>query len=121
MKIQTVNLAQKFNMFSKHWSPKVVGELNGQMVKIVKCKGDFIMHKHEEEDELFFVVEGTLFIELKDQILEINEGEFVIIPREVEHRPFAPEEVKVLMFEPATTLNTGDQKNERTVEVLDRI
>lgn len=121
MNIKTVNVQEKFSQFTAHWSPKVIGELNEQSVKIVKCQGEFVWHKHEEEDELFYVVEGTLFIELRDKTLEINAGEFVIIPRMVEHKPYAPEEVKILMFEPNGTLNTGDQRNEMTVEELDRI
>jgi mannose-6-phosphate isomerase-like protein (cupin superfamily) len=121
LNIQKVNLAKKLDTFTAHWSPKIIGALNGQLVKIAKVKGDFIMHKHDNEDELFYVIEGVLNIELKDKTLVLHEGEFVIIPRGVEHRPFAKEEVKILLFEPATTLNTGDQKNELTVEKLDEI
>ncbi len=121
MEIKTVNLNEKFAAFSEHWSPKIAGELNGQMVKLAKLQGEFVMHKHDEEDELFFVVEGKLFMELEDQTLEINPGEFVIIPKGVMHKPYAPEEVKVMLFEPATTLNTGTEVNERTVSDLERI
>ncbi|MEM6342912.1 MAG: cupin domain-containing protein [Bacteroidota bacterium] len=121
MEIKTVNLNEKFAAFNEHWSPKIAGELNGQMVKLAKLQGEFVMHKHDAEDELFFVVEGKLFMELEDQTLEINPGEFVIIPKGMMHKPYAPEEVKVMLFEPATTLNTGTEVNERTVSDLERI
>lgn len=121
MNIQKVNLAEKLSTFTEHWSPKIVGALNGQLVKIAKVQGDFVMHKHDDEDELFYIIEGTLNIELKDKTLVLNEGEFVIIPKGVEHRPYAEEEVKIMLFEPASTLNTGDQKNELTMEKLDEI
>lgn len=121
MNIKKVNLAEKLNTFTEHWSPKIIGALNGQLVKIAKVKGDFVMHKHDNEDELFYVIEGVLNIELKDKTIVLNAGEFVIIPKGIEHRPFAEEEAKILLFEPATTLNTGDQKNELTVEKLDEI
>jgi mannose-6-phosphate isomerase-like protein (cupin superfamily) len=116
-----VNLADKFARFADQWSPKVVGELNGQMVKLVKLQGEFVWHKHDAEDELFLVVRGRLTIRLRDRDVHLNEGEFVIVPRGVEHLPVADEEVHVLLFEPASTLNTGDVRNDRTVEVLDRI
>ena len=121
MNIEKVNLAEKLDTFTEHWSPKIIGALNGQLVKIAKVKGDFIMHKHDNEDELFYVIEGVLNIELKEKTITLKAGEFVIIPKGVEHRPYAEEEVKILLFEPATTLNTGDQKNELTVEELDEI
>ncbi|MEL7534974.1 MAG: cupin domain-containing protein [Bacteroidota bacterium] len=121
MEIKTVNLNEKFAAFNEHWSPKIAGELNGQMVKLAKLQGEFVMHKHEEEDEMFFVVEGKLFMELEEQTLEINPGEFVIIPKGVMHKPYAAEEVKVMLFEPASTLNTGTEVNERTVSDLERI
>ena len=119
--IKKINIARKFNSFSEQWSPKIVGALNGQLVKIAKVQGDFVMHNHENEDELFFVVEGTLFLELEDQTLELNQGEMVIIPKGVNHKPYAPEETKIMMFEPASTLNTGNIKNERTVQDLEEI
>lgn len=106
--MKVVNLADKFQLFDEHWSPKIVAELNGQELKLAKLKGDFVWHKHEEEDELFFVVKGCLRIELRDKSLEINENEFVVIPKGVEHLPVAEEEVWVLLFEPSTTRNTGD-------------
>lgn len=121
MEINTINLADKFALFKEHWSPKIVGELNGQMVKLAKLKGDFVMHKHDHEDELFLVIEGKLFMEMEDKTLEINPGEFVIIPKGVMHKPIAPEEVKVMLFEPASTLNTGTEVNELTVNDLERI
>lgn len=119
--IKVVNLADKLNLFSEHWSPKIVGELNQQAVKLAKLKGDFVWHQHDEEDELFLVISGQLFIELKNETLTLNPGEFVIIPKGVQHRPYAPEEVSVLLFEPISTLNTGDQENHLTVKNLNRI
>ncbi len=98
-----------------------MGELNNQFVKLAKLKGEFVMHKHDHEDELFYVIEGKLFIELLDKTLELNAGEFVIIPKGVEHKPYAPEEVSVMLFEPASTLNTGNTQNEFTLPDLDRI
>lgn len=121
MEIKKVNLKSKLATFNEHWSPKIIGELNQQMVKIAKLKGEFVMHHHEQEDELFYVIDGTLFIEMENQTLELNPGEFVIIPRGVPHKPYAPEEVSILLFEPATTLNTGNTTSERTVSELDRI
>ena len=116
-----VNLAEKLAQFSDLWRPKIVGELNGQQVKLVKLQGEFVWHKHDEEDELFLVVRGRLTIRLRDREVQLREGEFLIVPRGVEHQPAADEEAHVLLFEPASTLNTGDVRNERTVEVLDRI
>ncbi len=121
MEIIVVNIQSKLNAFNDHWSPKIIGELNKQSVKIAKLKGEFTMHKHVEEDELFFVIAGQLFIELRDKTLEINKGEFVIIPRGVEHKPYAPKEVSVMLFEPSTTLNTGNVTNEFTIADLDKI
>lgn len=116
-----VNLNQKFQLFSEHWSPKIVGELNGQHVKLVKLKGEFVWHKHDNEDELFFVVKGALKIEFRDKEVVIHEHEFLIVPKGVEHRPVANEEVWVMLFEPASTLNTGDTQSELTKSVLDKI
>lgn len=121
MDIQKVNLQSKLSTFNEHWSPKIVGELNNQFVKIVKAQGEFVMHKHEKEDELFYVIKGVLFIELADKTLELNAGEFVIIPKGVDHKPYAPNEVSVMLFEPATTLNTGNKTNELTVSNLKKI
>jgi len=121
MQIKKVNLKQKFNSFSEHWTPKIVGGLNGQLVKLAKLKGEFVKHKHEQEDELFLVIGGKLFIELEDKTLELEAGEFVIIPKGVEHKPYAPDEVSILLFEPASTLNTGDAESDLTVSKLDKI
>jgi len=119
--MEKVNLGQKFQLFDEHWSPKIVGELNGQHVKLVKLQGEFVWHKHDLEDELFFVVKGILQMEFRDKTVEINENEFLIVPRGVEHRPVAPEEVRVMLFEPASTLNTGDVESDLTKTKLDWI
>ena len=119
--IKKVRLEEKFNLFADRWSPKIVGEINDSYVKLVKLKGEFVWHHHEAEDELFLVVKGSLLIKLRDRDIRLEEGEFVIIPRGVEHLPIAEEEAHVILLEPKTTLNTGDVHNERTVAVLDRI
>ena len=119
--MDVVNLASKFAQITEHWQPRIVGELNGQHVKLAKLEGPFIWHHHEHEDELFLVIRGRLRMELRAGSVEIGEGEFYIVPRGVEHRPVADEEVHVLLFEPAGTLNTGNVRNERTVETLKRI
>jgi mannose-6-phosphate isomerase-like protein (cupin superfamily) len=116
-----VNLAEKLALFSDYWSPKVVGELNGQQVKLVKFKGPFTWHHHDAEDEMFLVVKGRFRMELRDRYVELAEGEFLVVPKGVEHRPVADDEVHVLLFEPATTLNTGNVVNERTVRALERL
>jgi mannose-6-phosphate isomerase-like protein (cupin superfamily) len=121
MNFEKVNLAEKLTLFNDLWSPKVVGELNESHVKLVKLKGEFVWHHHEAEDELFLVVKGRLLIKLRDRQIELEEGEFVIIPRGVEHLPIAEEEVHVLLLEPKSTLNTGNVMSERTVENLGRI
>lgn len=119
--IEKVNLQQKFSLFSEHWKPKIVGELNGQQVKLVKFAGPFVWHSHETEDELFLVVKGRFRMEFRDRNVWLEEGEFLVVPRGVEHRPVADQEAHVLLFEPATTLNTGNVRNERTLEALDRL
>jgi mannose-6-phosphate isomerase-like protein (cupin superfamily) len=116
-----VNLREKFSLFPDHWSPKVVGELNGQHVKLVKFRGEFVWHHHDREDELFLVVAGRFRMDFRDRQVWLEEGEFLIVPRGVEHRPVAEEEVHVLLFEPATTLNTGNIQDERTVDRPERI
>ena len=116
-----VNLLEKFSLFSEHWDPKIAGELNGQLVKLVKFGGEFVWHKHDQEDEMFLVVKGSFTMELRDQAVVLNEGEFMIVPRGVEHRPVAEKETWVLLFEPATTLNTGNVINERTKTTLKTI
>lgn len=117
--MQKVNLAQKFSLFQDYWSPKIAGELNDSYVKLVKLKGEFVWHQHEAEDELFLVIKGRLLIKLRDRDILLEEGEFVIIPRGVEHLPVAEEEAHVLLLEPKTTLNTGNTRNERTVANLE--
>lgn len=119
--VEKVNLAEKFARFAEHWTPKVVGELNGQQVRLAKLLGPFVWHQHEAEDELFLVVKGRLRMELRDRVVELHEGEFLIVPRGVEHRPVADEEVHVLLFEPASTLNTGNTREARTAEQLERL
>jgi mannose-6-phosphate isomerase-like protein (cupin superfamily) len=117
-----VNLADKFALFAEHWRPKIVGELNGQHVKLVKFCGEFVWHQHEHEDELFFVVRGAFTMQFRDRAVDLCEGEFLIVPRGVEHRPVAKTEVCVLLLEPAGTLNTGNVHDaDKTVEVLERI
>jgi len=113
--MEKINIADKFSLFSDHFSPKIVGELNGQHVKLVKFKGPFIWHHHDHEDEMFYVVRGHFDMEFRDKTITIHEGEFIIVPRGVEHRPNAIEEVEIMLFEPATTLNTGNVINDRTV------
>ena len=116
-----VNLAQKLSLFSSHWEPKIVGELNDQHVKLVKFQGPFVWHQHENEDELFLVVKGRFLMELRDRTIALEEGELLIVPRGMEHRPVAEDEVHVLLFEPASTLNTGNVQDERTVREPERI
>ena len=124
--MRKVHLAEKLASFNEHWAPRIVGELNGQHVKLVKFQGDFVWHHHDHEDELFLVVHGSFRMEYRDeagaeQSMDIHEGEFVVMPRGVEHRPCAGEEVHVMLFEPAGTLNTGNVHNERTVDAPARI
>ena len=110
-----VNLAEKFASFSEQWTPKVVGELNGQWVKLAKVEGDFVWHDHAHEDELFLVIAGKLTIHLRDRSVELEAGEFFIVPAGVEHRPEASEEAQILLFEPKSTAHTGVVESERTV------
>lgn len=120
--IEKINLLEKFLLFSERWSPKIIGKLNGQLIKIARIKGEFIWHSHADEDELFIVVKGTLYMDFRDGLQTIRPGEILIVPKGVEHRPRTDgEEVFILLIEPATTLNTGDQRNERTVEKPDWI
>lgn len=121
MSVEKVNVKDKLALFDGQWKPKIVGELNGQHVKLVKILGEFVWHHHEQEDELFLVVEGRFRMEFRDRNVWIEEGEFIIVPRGVEHRPVAEEEAHVLLFEPASTLNTGNVRGELTVAELDRI
>ena len=121
MEHDKVVLAEKFARLVEHWSPRIVGELNGQHVKLVKFQGEFVWHHHDDEDELFLVHRGRFRMELRDRTVELAAGELIIIPRGVEHRPVADEEVEVLLFEPAGTLNTGNVRSERTVEAPERL
>jgi mannose-6-phosphate isomerase-like protein (cupin superfamily) len=116
-----VNLAEQLERFSEHWSPRLVGELNGQHVRLVKLQGEFVWHHHEHEDELFLVLRGRLALHFRERVVHVAPGEFVIVPRGVEHKPAADEETHVLLFEPAATLNTGNLRNERTVEQIERL
>ncbi len=113
--IEVVNLAQKYSLFSDYWNPRIAGEVNDSYLKIVKVRGEFVWHQHEHEDELFLVIKGNLTIKLRDRDLHVGEGEFVVIPRGIEHMPVAEDEVQMLLLEPKSTLNTGDVQNERTV------
>ena len=119
--MEKVNLREKLTLFHDHWNPRIVGELNGQHVKLAKLKGEFVWHKHDQEDELFYVLNGQLKMEFRDKTIDLNEGEFLIVPKGVEHRPVAEAEVCIMLFEPASTLNTGDVTNDLTRERLDII
>jgi mannose-6-phosphate isomerase-like protein (cupin superfamily) len=124
--LQKVNLAEKLALIHQHWAPRIVGELNGQHVRLVKFQGEFVWHRHEHEDELFLVLTGRFRLDWKDASgiicsTDLSEGEFLIVPRGMEHRPVAAEEVAVLLFEPATTVNTGNVRDARTVERVERV
>ena len=116
-----INIAEKFDSFTEHWNPKIIAEFNGQHIRIAKLKGEFVWHSHENEDEMFLVIKGTLIIGFRDGDKVLNEGEFLVVPKGVEHKPFAEEEVSIMLFEPASVLNTGNIDNEFTVKNLDRI
>ncbi len=119
--MQVINLNEKFSLFNDYWSPKIIGELNGQDIKLAKVKGEFIWHNHQNEDELFFVVKGKLKIEFVDKTVEINEGEMIIVPKGIEHKPIAEEEVLIMLFEPNNIKHTGEVKHDLTVEKCERI
>ncbi len=119
--MEKINIHNKLSLFDDYWNPRVVGELNGQHVKLVKFKGEFVWHKHENEDEMFMVIAGRFNMEFRDRVVELNENEFLIVPRGVEHRPVAQEEVAVMLFEPSSTLNTGNIINELTKKEIGRI
>jgi mannose-6-phosphate isomerase-like protein (cupin superfamily) len=119
--VETVNLEEKLARFTEHWSPKIVGEVNDSWVKVVKFAGEFVWHHHEREDEMFLVIKGRLRMRFRDREAVVNPGEFIIVPHGVEHLPVAEVETHVLLFEPRSTLNTGNLRNERTVAELDRI
>jgi mannose-6-phosphate isomerase-like protein (cupin superfamily) len=116
-----VNVSQKLSLFNDHWNPRIAGELNGQHVKLAKFRGEFIWHTHKNEDELFYVLNGEFTMEYRDRSILVKEKEFIIVPRGTEHRPVADNEVAVMLFEPISTLNTGDQKGERTRDSLEKI
>jgi mannose-6-phosphate isomerase-like protein (cupin superfamily) len=118
---EKVNIEEKLGRFDERWRPKIAGELNGQHVKLVKFLGEFVWHHHDEEDELFLVVNGRFRMELQDESVWIEEGEFIVVPRGIEHRPVAEEEAHVMLFEPASTLNTGNVRGEMTLAKLDKI
>lgn len=119
--MEKINIIDKLNTFSEHWSPRIIGDINESYVKLAKLKGEFVWHMHENEDEMFMVIKGRMVIKLRTEDIILNEGELFIIPRGVEHMPVAEEEVQVMLIEPKTTLNTGNVRNERTVEVLEKI
>ncbi|MEQ8765879.1 MAG: cupin domain-containing protein [Planctomycetota bacterium] len=119
--IEPINLEEKLASFDEAWSPKIIAALNGQHVRLAKLRGEFVWHHHDDEDELFLVIQGQLTMELRDKTLELGPGEMVVIPRGVEHRPVAKDEAQVLLFEPAATVNTGADRNERTVDELEWI
>ena len=119
--MEKVNLTDKFNLFQDYWHPRIAGELNDSYIKLAKLKGEFVWHRHEAEDELFLVVKGRLLIKLRDRDIWLDDGEFVVIPKGVEHLPIAEDEVHVLLLEPKSTLNTGNVQNERTVSDLEWI
>lgn len=119
--MEKVNIKEKFSLFNEYWSPKIAGEINDTHVKLVKLHGEFVWHHHEQEDEMFLVVKGRLLIKFRERDVWLEEGEFLIVPKGVEHMPVAEEEVHVLLLEPKTTLNTGNQVNERTVSDLQSI
>ena len=119
--MEKVILSEKFKLFQDHWNPRIIGELNGQQVKLAKLKGEFIWHSHENEDELFYVVAGQLKMELRDRTILINPGEFLIVPRGVEHSPVAENEVQLMLFEPTATINTGNMESDLTKKDLQKI
>jgi len=119
--MEKVNIEEKLALFQDYWNPRIVGELNGQHVKLVKFSGEFVWHKHDNEDELFYVLKGKFKMEFRDKTIEVFENEFLIVPKGVEHRPVANAEVSIMLFEPGTTLNTGDVTNNLTRNTLDKI
>lgn len=119
--MEKININEKFNLFDEYWQPKILGEVNDSYVKIAKLKGEFLWHSHENEEEMFYVISGQLMIKFRDQDVTLDEGEFLIIPKGVEHMPVAKKEVKVMLIEAKTTLNTGNKVNERTVDRLEKI
>ncbi|MDR2010718.1 MAG: cupin domain-containing protein [Bacteroidales bacterium] len=119
--MEKVVIVEKLKLFSEYWNPRIVGELNGQHIKLAKFHGEFVWHKHDNEDEMFLVIEGVLKIEFRDKTIELNNNEFLIVPKGIEHKPIADKEVAVMLFEPLTTLNTGNTDNELTKHALEKI
>ena len=119
--MEKININEKLSLFDEYWNPKIVGELNNQHVKLAKFKGEFIWHKHENEDEMFYVLKGSFTMEFRDRKEQVNENEFLIVPKGIEHRPVAEKEVSVMLFEPISTVNTGAKKNSFTKIDLDKI
>ena len=119
--LDKINLAEKFSLITEYWKPYIAGELNGQLVKLDKLKGEFVWHHHENEDEMFLVVKGRFRIEFRDRTVWLNEGEFIVVPRGVEHKPVADEEAWIVLFEPASTLNTGNVSNQFTLRELEKV
>lgn len=119
--MEKINLAEKLSSFNDHYNPRIAGELNGQQVKLVKFKGEFVWHHHEHEDELFYVVKGSFDMHFRDKVVTIDEGEFIIVPHGIEHKPVAAQEVEIMLFEPASTINTGNLQNEFTKTNLQKI
>ena len=119
--MDVVNIKEKFTLFTEQWSPKIIGQLNGQDVKLAKLQGEFVWHDHKNEDELFYIIKGTLKIEFRDKMIELQEGDMLIIPKGVEHKPIAEEEVWVLLFEPSNIKHTGDVEHELTKEKFEKI
>jgi mannose-6-phosphate isomerase-like protein (cupin superfamily) len=116
-----VNIGEKLSLFSDHWNPRVVGKLNGQHVRLAKFQGEFVWHQHDHEDELFLVIRGSFEMQFRDRVETLNQGEFIIVPRGVEHCPRAENEVHVLLFEPASTLNTGESESDLTIRELEEL
>lgn len=121
MKFEKINLDEKFNLFSDYWNPRLIAELNGQHVKLAKIKGEFVWHKHDTEDELFYVLKGQLKMQYRDRTELLNEGEMIVVPKGVEHKPVADEEVHILLFEPASTINTGSTESDLTRDNIQSI
>lgn len=119
--MEKINIDQKLSLFHDYFNPRIAGELNGQQVKLVKFKGEFIWHHHDHEDELFYVLKGEFDMHLRDKIITVKENEFLIVPHGVEHRPVAKEEVSIMLFEPAGTVNTGNEQNELTHTTLEKV
>lgn len=119
--MEVVNIKEKFNLFNEHWSPKIIGQLNGQDVKVAKLKGEFVWHDHKDEDELFYIIKGSLILVFRDKTVTLNEGEMIIVPKGIEHKPIAEKEVWVLLFEPSTIKHTGGVKHEFTKESFEKI